>query len=122
MEELLIKFAGAEEDGLAARHSGQNNKIGGNALEALELFTLAIQINSKYVAGSASIKTCITDTGDTDMIKVPSSTSVKVILDENNAPDMNRTLKRISAIAEGTALMAGCTALIENKRKGKSAE
>jgi len=116
MEELQIQFIGVEDDGLASRHSGQTGKIIGNALEALELFAMALQMNHKYLASSVSIMTRIIDTGDVDMIKVPFRTSIKVMLDGNCMGDMKKVLKRITVMAEGAALMAGCITIIEKNK------
>ncbi len=113
MIELQVNFIGVKDDGLAARHSGQNGLIAGNALEALELFIMALQLNNKYLPNSVSVMTRITDTGDADMVKAPSSTGIRVILDGNYMNDIKRISDRITSMAAGTALMAGCTALIE---------
>jgi len=113
MEELQINFIGAKDDGLAARHSGQNGLLAGNALEALELFAMALQMNRSYLPDSISLMTRITDTGDSDMVKVPSGTGIRVILDGNGVRDIKRTTDKIKSMAAGTALMAGCTASIE---------
>lgn len=113
MKELQIDFIGIEDDGLAARHSGGNGAGMGNALEALELFTIALQMNHRHLPDSVSVRTRITDTGDADMVKVPSRTGIRVILDGACMPDMDKTSGRIMSMAEGTALMAGCTTSIE---------
>lgn len=107
---MLIQFIGIEDDGLASRQTGNNGKIAGNALEALELFTMALQMNHKYLARSVSIMTRILDTGDADMIKVPSYTSIKVMLGGNHGYDAEEVFDKIAVMAEGAALMAGCTA------------
>jgi|GEM_PF-2737629 len=113
MEELQINFIGIKDDGLAARHSGQNGQSAGNALEALELFDMTLQMNDKYLPASVTVMTRITDTGDSDMVKVPYRTGIRVILDGNCLYDIKRVSKKITSMAVGTALMAGCTALID---------
>lgn len=113
MEELQINFIGVKDDGLAARHSGQNGQTEGNAMEALELFDMSLQMNHRYLPASISVKTRITDTGDSDMVKVPYRTGIRVILNGNCIHDIKRVSKKITSMAVGTALMAGCTALID---------
>lgn len=100
-----ISFVGIEEDGLASRHSGGAGALGGNALEALQLFEMAMHVEEKYHASCGQVKQKILETGDEDMVRVPFKTVMELTVEGENKCGIYNQIRRI---AEGAAAMAGC--------------
>ena len=107
MERMRIQFIGIEDDGLASRHSGTRGNLGGNALEAMQMFELALYIEEKHFPEGNLVKETILHTDDEDMVRVPQNTEVKITVTGNEAQKILESVKRT---ARGAALMAGCRA------------
>ena len=52
-DSIEINFIGQNDDGLAERQTGKAATINGNALEALEMFNIALEFNRKKLHPSA---------------------------------------------------------------------
>jgi aminobenzoyl-glutamate utilization protein B len=106
---LTLDFVGTKDDGLAQRQTGRSSSILGNALEALEMFCIALEFNKKTIPASISWRSRILKTDDADMIRVPAATQIALYLRGDKRSDEEIALRRIYAIAHGAALMTGCT-------------
>ena len=62
---------GIEDDGLASRHTGSAGNLGGNALEAMQAFEMAMHVMGKYLSPLCRIRQRILETGDEDIVRVP---------------------------------------------------
>lgn len=100
-----LTFLGIEDDGLAARHAGGCQSLGGNALEALQLFEMAMHVEAKYLPTNCRVTQRILETGDEDMVRVPERTSEELWIIGDNTGDAEYRLRRT---ALGAALMTGC--------------
>lgn len=107
---MEIGFIGTQDDGLAQRQTGKAMTASGNALEALEMFTTAMEFNKKKLHPSVYYHTRILDTGDADMIKVPALTKIRFYLYGNTEEILKDAMEKIYTTAHGAALMAGCKA------------
>ena len=75
---VQVEFTGLCDDGLAQRQTGKALSKNGNALEALEFFTLGLAYGNKDIFDKVGYETRIMETGDEDMVKVPELTKILV--------------------------------------------
>lgn len=109
-DSIEINFIGQNDDGLAERQTGKAATISGNALEALEMFNIALEFNRKKLHPSAYYNSQILDTGDSNEIKVPAFTKIRFYVYGNTEEIVKDSVEKICNTAYGTALMAGCEA------------
>ena len=108
IKRIIVKFSGIEDDGLAARQTGNAAAIRGNAREALELFWTGVEYGRKSVCPSVLLHSRVLDTGDADMIKIPRHTEIFFELDCEEPEALRSAFEIIKRTAVGAALMTGC--------------
>ena len=100
-----IHFVGIEDDGLASRHTGSAGNLGGNALEAMQAFEMAMHVMGKYLSPLCRIRQRILETGDEDIVRVPCLAKLEISVEGDESG--GRYIRRA---AKGAALMTGCKA------------
>ena len=79
--------------------------LGGNALEAMQAFEMAMHVMGKYLSPLCRIRQRILETGDEDIVRVPCLAKLEISVEGDESGG-----KYIRRAAKGAALMTGCKA------------
>lgn len=108
---VQVEFTGLCDDGLAQRQTGKALSKNGNALEALEFFTLGLAYGNKDIFDKVGYETRIMETGDEDMVKVPELTKILVTVKQQEdirSDDLREFFTGVDMVATGAAEVTGC--------------
>ena len=107
-QKMEITFIGADDNGLAKRHTGKGKDVGGNGREAWELFNMGIHILRQHLPKGISIQTRTINLDDADIYKTPSDVRIWCRVKGFSQKDVKRIVDRVVEIARGAAKMTEC--------------
>ncbi|WP_454862591.1 M20 family metallopeptidase [Paraburkholderia fungorum] len=105
---LAAKQAYFRFTGIAA-HAGSSPHLGRSALDAVELMNIGTNFLREHMLPAARVHYAITDAGGTAPNVVQASAEVLYMIRGPRNRDVADIFERIEAIAQGAALMTGCT-------------